>query len=375
VRFGLAVRLLFHDRGRLATALGGIAIAVLLMLVQLGFRNAIFDSTIQILDSFDADLIVQNANKRVSLSLEPIPRERLYQARAVAGVASAYPLWLSRANWKNRDNGKDFPVRVLAFRPEDPVWKLPEGKVAPGELAAPDTVLIDSRSRPQLGDLSTGPAQLARRSVRVLGQFAVGSDMLVDGNAIVGLQTFLRLSPQPKDRIEFVLIKAAPGVVPESLVAPLRAALPGDVAVRTWTANRDRDLAYWASSNPVGIVMVLGMFLGFLAGIGIVYQILYAQIADYLKEFATLRAIGWSGPSIISVVLVQALLLAVLGFIPSLAVGAEIYHLLAETSGLPIYISVGWSALVLALTTVMCLSAGVLAVRRLLDTDPADLFS
>jgi putative ABC transport system permease protein len=282
---------------------------------------------------------------------------------------------MSKLAMKNLATGKEHPIRLVAFEPDDPVWAPSELTTLAPALTSRDTIIVDRKSRKDYGRLQLGPAQLARHDVQIVGQFALGTDFTTDGTAMSSIQTFVDVTHIPDTTIEFLLIKAKPGVSPESLVEPLRQAMPKDVSVSTRAEMREHDLIYWNKSSPVGIVMGMGMFLGFLAGIGIVYQILFAQIADYLKEFATLRAIGWSGPSIVSIVLFQAVLLAVLGFIPSLGIGYGIYKLVEVASGLPMRVTVDRAGSVLAMTAVMCLFAGVLAVRRLLEADPAELFA
>jgi putative ABC transport system permease protein len=373
--FLLAFRILMHDKGRLLTALTGIGIAVLLMLVQLGFRNAIFDSSVQMVDAFDADIIIQNKNKNVTLVADSFPRERLYQARAIRGVESAHAIWMTKVNWKNAATGKEHPIRIIGIQPDEPVWANRELAALTPLLRTSDTALVDRKSRHEYGNLEPGPAQLGRRSIEVVGNFTMGTDFTTDGTAVTSTDTYVSITQKEENQIEFVLVKAAPGVAPESLLEPLRASMPRDVLIVTKEGMRERDSAYWNKASPIGIVMGMGMLLGFFAGVGIVYQILFAQVADHLKEFATLRAVGWSGPSIASIVLFQAILLSVFGFIPSLGIGAGIYELVARTSGLPMRVTVDRAGMVLALTAFMCLFAGLFAIRRLLEADPAELFS
>jgi putative ABC transport system permease protein len=87
----LAVRLLLHDRARLATAAAAVAFALLMMLLQLGFRNALLDSSLELLRQLNADLLVIHKEKMPFLRRAWMPKERLYQSLSVPGVEAAYP--------------------------------------------------------------------------------------------------------------------------------------------------------------------------------------------------------------------------------------------------------------------------------------------
>ena len=70
----------------------------------------------------------------------------------------------------------------------------------------------------------------------------------------------------------------------------------------------------------------------------------------------------------------QALLLGVLGFIPAILMTFSLYTILTGITGISTFLTVSRVLLVLSLTLTMCLVSGLLAVRRALEVDPADLF-
>jgi putative ABC transport system permease protein len=111
-----------------------------------------------------------------------------------------------------------------------------------------------------------------------------------------------------------------------------------------------------------------------LVGIVIVYQILSTDVADHLKEYATFKAIGYKQAFFLGIVFEEALILAVLGFIPGTLAAMGIYKLLALKSGLPVGLTLGRALLVFIGTIVACSISGAIATRRLSQADPADLF-
>ncbi len=100
----------------------GIAFAVMLMLVELGFQHAFLESTLQLIRGFDADIVLISPTKLFFARKDPFPRRYLYEAAAVRGVASAAPVYgeWTISLWKNPQTHKPYPIQVLAFDPDKP---------------------------------------------------------------------------------------------------------------------------------------------------------------------------------------------------------------------------------------------------------------
>jgi putative ABC transport system permease protein len=369
----LAFRLLTHDKVRLAASIGGVTFAVFLMLLQIGFRNAILDTVVELLDVLDADIIVAGKGKRYMLDSSRIPRQRLFQARSATGVAAAYPFTFTARAWKNLESGLERPVRLVAVAPDDPLFLRDDIRGSQRGLDSPDTALLNRRSRPYLGRLTTGPAQIERRMVRVIDTFAFGTDADADGTVIVSEETLYRFGWRP-ELIEMVVVKTAPGASTAAVAASLRSILPMDVLIHTKAQLREKDYRYWSRVVPIGILVGIGVIMGFIVGVAICYQILYTEISDHLTEFATLKAIGYQNAYLTSVVLAEATFISLAAFVPGALLSAIAYAALAASTGLVVRLGIGSLAEVLALTVGMCVAAGVLALRPAFQTDPARLF-
>ncbi len=370
----LAWRLLTHQPGRLITSVGGVAFALLLMILQLNFRNALLDSSTELLRQIDADVLVINKGKRPFLSRDRMPSERFYQSPTANRVAPAHPAWLALLSWKNLDDALERPIRVIGFVPGDPVFLIDEVNAAAAALSVRGTALIDSRSRSDYGRVDAGPAQVARREIEIIGTFPLGTDFEVDGNLIVGEDTFFELSGQNRQNMEMALLQAQPGVDLQELVSRLRDVLPGDVAVFAKWELLELDLEFWRSGTPISVILLVGVALGFAVGVVICYQILYTDVLDHLAEFATLKAVGYGDTYIRVVVIVEAWVLSILGFVPGALVGAALQQLLGGITGLPVHYSWSGIGVVLALSLSMCTAASVLALRKTATLDPAELF-
>jgi putative ABC transport system permease protein len=109
-------------------------------------------------------------------------------------------------------------------------------------------------------------------------------------------------------------------------------------------------------------------------GVAIVYQVLSTDIANMMGEYATLKAMGYGPRYLTQVVLSQAVLLALFGYLPSLIVSFGLYQLVGSLSGMPMIMTLGIASLVLLLAVLMCVLSGIAALRKLYQADPADLF-
>src|SRR5215510_2428359 len=157
-RVPIAWRNLTHSPRRLAMSISGIAFAVLRVFTEIGFLNGLYDSQFELINHLSADLIITNRLKHTMVQLTPFARRRLYQATTIPGVKATYPLYihLERPVWKSPTNRNLYPIRVLAFRPEDPVFVDPTIMAHAAALQMPDTVLIDAQSKSYFGERHAG---------------------------------------------------------------------------------------------------------------------------------------------------------------------------------------------------------------------------
>ncbi|MDG2333292.1 MAG: ABC transporter permease DevC [Myxococcota bacterium] len=367
-------RLLMHERGRLIASVGGVTFALLLMLLQIGFRNALLDSAIQLLREVDADILVINKEKDPFLARNRMHKERLYQALSVEGVESASPLWIALEQWKNLEEETLHPIRVIGFNPREPTFLIDEVNENVDKLNRIGTAFLDSHARDSYGKLPDGIAQVSLREIEIVGSFPLGTDFEVDGSLLVSDETFFELTRQSPDWIEIALLRLKPGAEMNRVLENLALTLPGDVRAFSKAQLIDRDLDYWRTGTPISVILLVGVALGFAVGVVICYQILYTEVLDHLAEFATLKAMGYGDSYIQFVVMVESVLLSALGFVPSLVLGSFMLAVLGWSSGLPAGISLGDALNVGLLAVSMCTLAGTLALRKVRNLEPAELF-
>ncbi|HCF29151.1 MAG TPA: ABC transporter [Cyanobacteria bacterium UBA11049] len=373
---------LIKEKTRLLVAIAGIAFADMLILLQLGFQDALYDGATQTQRLLQADLVLINPQFQTLFSVQSFPRQRLYQALSADGVASVSSIYIASAQWKNPDTRQNRAILVWGVDPEAPSFAVPEIKKNLQQIRQLNQVLFDRSSRPEYGAIAdtlqkqrTLEAEVNQQMIRVVGTFAIGASFAADGNIITSDSTFLKLFPQRQpDKIEVGGIQLQPGTKPELVKAQLTAMLGNEVRIMTPEEFASVEKHYWESQGAIGFIFGLGVTVGFIVGIVIVYQILYTDVANHLPEYATLKAMGYDDRYLLGVLIQQSLLLAILGYIPGFLISVGLYQIAYAAILMPIAMKFERAVFVLVLTFVMCSVSGAIAMQKLRSADPADVF-
>ncbi|MEH1798609.1 ABC transporter permease DevC [Nostoc sp.] len=373
---------LTREKTRLAVALAGIAFADILMFMQLGFRDALYYSNVRFHNSLQGDIVLINSQSNAILAMRSFSQRRLYKALELPAVQSVHPIYLDFTIWKNPVTGRPRSILIFGMNPETNLVNLPGVQENLDKLKLPDVVLFDRSSRVEYGPIAANydqgkpvTAEVRRRRVKVEGLFTLGASFGADGNLITSDINFLRIfNNRQKGLIDIGLIRLKPGADANVVAQELRKYLPKEVNVLTKSEFIDFERSYWANSTAIGFIFTLGTVMGFIVGTVIVYQILYTEVADHLAEYATLKAIGYTQNYLLTVILQEALLLAVLGYFPGIVFALFMYNSARNATLLPVFMSFERATMVLILTILMCIISGAVAVRKLRSADPADIF-
>jgi len=381
-RIPLAWLLLSRQPARLAVALAGIAFAGILMFMQLGFRDGLFDASVTVHKLFDADLVLISPRTMSSIGMASFPRRRLVQVMADPAVRGITPVNWNLLLWRNPQTRSTRSILVLGFEPADPLFTDPSIAVKAKGLSQKGRVLFDQLSRPEFGPIASWynqgkvvETEVAGKRVRVADLVSLGASFGADGNMLTSRETFLKLMPStPPGSIELGLIRLAPGTDIQAASRRIKALLPDDVKILTKQGFEEFEKNYWRSSTAIGFIFTLGSAMGFVVGCVIVYQILYSDVSDHLPEYATLMAMGYRLAGLLGVVAREALILAALGYLPAYISAQLLYGLVRSGTKLPVAMDPQRALLVFSLILVMCLGSAAVAMRRLGDADPAEIF-
>ena len=372
---------LSHQKVRMIVALSGIAFADILIFMQLGFYTSMFGGITRIHENLNGDLFLVSARAKTLVDGQNFSHRYLYQAAAIDGITSASPFYYSNAGWINPWEKKVTNVAILAFDPAHPVLDLPEVNQQLEQIKLPDKVLVDRLARPDLGPIAETLEQgkpisteVSKRRISVEGMFTLGSTLWVEGYLITSDWNYLRLyGANSIDNVTVGVLKVEAGAEVEIVKQKIRASLPSDVAVMTHQEFIKAEKDFY-QNHPAGTIFNFGVMMGFVVGVVIVYQVLFADVNDHLSEYATLKAMGYPDKSLLAVVFQEAIILAVLGFIPGFGVSIGMYGLLEALTTMPLAMQSDVALRVFFLTVTMCLASGAIAIRKLQSADPAEVF-
>jgi putative ABC transport system permease protein len=373
---------LMREKQRFAVAVAGIAFAVILMLVQLGLRDALSESATKPIDHLQGDLIITSSQYEYLFSTDNFTQRRLYSALALDDVEWVAPLYLGIGTWRQPETYEERKILVLGFIPSTPVVDFPEVWQNKEKLEISDSVLFDSASRPEYGPVTeiyardkTVVTEVNGKRIKVVGLFNLGPTFGSNAHLIASDLTFLRMfKNRQQGLIDLGFVKLKSGSNPEQAGARLRAMLPQDVNVLTRQALLEQEKNYWNRHLPIGFIFNLGSLMGLVVGGVVVYQILFADVNDQLPEYATLKAMGYLDRNLFKVVLQEATILSALGFVPGYLVAQMLYIFAHDKAGVPIHMTFARVVIVFILTALTCGVSGAIAMRKLRLADPAEIF-
>ncbi len=449
---------LTYEKSRLLVAIAGITFAVVLMFLQLGFRDALFTSAIRLQSNLVGDLVIINPQSTNLVGMRNFSQRRLYQAYGLDEVASVNPLYIGLGAWKIQEDpaGQTRNILVLGANPDADVFRMAGAAINIDRVKTQDVVLFDRTSRAEFGPIVAECGSLSlksqftdqafacnhlvtrevgNRKLAIGGLFELGASFAADGAVITSDTNFLRMFDNRRSGLINVgLINLKPNASPyatmlkfilempdDTVVLPREKLSPDGKRVRALFQERvgddgkvireenkekvvvsKQDLTiedlqktqdaaiddarimtmdgyiafekgYWQKSTAIGFIFTLGTVMGFIVGIVIVYQILYTDVSDHLAEYATLKAMGYNNFYLARIVIQEAFVLSILGFLPGLGISFGLYNLTKNATLLPLYI---WDKAipVMILTMVMCVISGAISLRKVQSADPAEIF-
>jgi putative ABC transport system permease protein len=372
--FTLAFRNLFHDRIRLAVTMVGILFSIVLVAVQLGLYLGARNIIVSMIDRSDGDLWIMAYGTKNFEEGQPISAREKFAALSIPGVAKAVPIIVSFTDWRKPTGGSSLVVIVGADAEDGGLspWNIVEGDVT--GLGARDAVIVDKTYLTDLGIHGVGDtAQVGSSRVRISGITDGIRSFTVSPYVFTTLNRARNLLDMPSDMITYVLVKLDPGADIEAVRKSLREKVP-ESEVLSKSEFHDRSLNHWLFATGAGVALIGGAILGLVVGTVIVAQTLYSSTKDHINEFATLRALGSSSGYIHRVILAQAALSALLGYALGMVIALTVVYL-SEHTALPIVMTPGLAALLLALTVAMCAISALSAIGKVMRIDPAVVFN
>ena len=319
----LAWRNLTENKRRLLASVAGTAFAVTLMFMENGFRHAMLDSMVNVIERLDGQIVIVSRTLYTLAIPYSFPYRRIVQARDFPAVIGTSPVYVVARSgyWRDVRDGSLNRICVVGIPLEDDVLNIDEVKNELVALGRPDTAMADALSRSaSFGEFAAGQvSELSGHTIKIVGTFKLGINSQSNGNLIMSDRNLFRVFPELAGKTEgdsavtVGLLRVRPGTDLIRLRSDLQAAMPADVRVLTLEEFIAKERDFWDKVAPIGTVFHIGVVMGFIVGCVICYQVLFSDISDRLGEFATLKAMGYSNLRLFRVVVMQARLPCALG--------------------------------------------------------------
>jgi putative ABC transport system permease protein len=369
----LARRNLFHDKVRLTVTLTGIVFSVVLIVVQLGLFIGFTTATSNLIDHSGADLWITSKNVPYVEQGVAFSERKLNQVRAVPGVADAQKIIAHWTQWKRHDGGEE-SVQIVGINVDDAMerpWNLVEGRVE--DLKFPDAVIMDELYKQKLGVTHTGEVfEIGGHRARVVGFTKGIRSFTTSPYVFTSFKNAQDYTALREDQTYFILVKAAAGAD----VQQVRRALLNrvtDVEVFTTARFSRMTTFYWMFTTGAGVAVLIAAVLGLVVGFVVVAQTIYATTVDHIREYGTLKAMGAPNSYVYKVIMQQAGISAVIGYVLGMIV--SIFVVQGSQKGGAAILMPGWMAVgMFFLTLLMCVGAALVSINKVTRLDPAMVF-
>ena len=297
----LARRNLLQDKTRLFLSVAGVGLAIMLILVLVGFVAGMNLQVSRYLDHAPGSVVLVQAGTNGASSV--LPAEIVDSARAVEGVSSAIPI-VTQTAVLDLGQTKQY-VSVVGYDPGQGggPWALREGHLA----TADDEVVLDGVLADRRGVRLNDDFELMGQTFKVVG--------LSDGTTTwMTSYLFMRLGAAQRlfgltNAVSIVLLTPSAGVSADALRSRLTTLAGADALLKS-------DLI---ASTRRSYLSVFGAPLDLMAGIAgmvgtlVVGLVIYTATLERQREYGVLKAVGGGNGFLYRVVATQALIAAVAG--------------------------------------------------------------
>lgn len=370
----LALKTLFHEKGRLFITLMGITFATILTVIQVAMYIGMMGNATAIIRHVDADIWVVSKNIQNFDFANPFPEERINRVRALPQVVWADKLLLAWGFLKLASGGRE-QVQIVGFNPDSGVggpWSLIEGTVT--DVKGGRYMIADKTSEQRLGRLETGTVwELTSMQENRFKLVGISENIKSFTTAPMLFMAYNQARAfYPAQQTTFIVAKVKDQKSIPQVADALRTSMK-DNDVFTRTGFIYKTVMYWTVQTGMGMGFFITALLGLTVGGAIVGQTIYANTMEHLQEFGTLKAVGAKNRDLYTIIFSQAGISAIIGYT------AGILFILAvkggiEKAGVSLYISAGLLILLFLAILLTCLFSAYFSVRKVRKLDPVMVF-
>ncbi len=355
---------LLADKVRLLISVGGVAFAVLLILVVGSLYRGFQEQAGSFVEGVPGDVwVMEQDTADIFHSFSVVSEDKLGQVAAVPGVHGLVLVYGKRVTVHYDGGGGDTYIMALDLPQGTEVL---HGMKAPG----PGQIVLDDVFARKSG-LSIGDSLDVRGRVLTVSQVGNVSN--------VGLSQFSLISAGDarevlavSDNVNYLLVSVEPGADASAVAKAIEREVPGIKAATKAefaAANRNEITEFF-----IPIVSVL-LAVAFLVGTAVVGLTIYTATVERTREYGVMKAIGASGGHLFRIVIAQSIAVGVAGFLVGVPMTLAVNRLAEQL--VPEFVNVvRWQDVlaVFAAALAMAVIAAFVPVRRVASVDPAAVF-
>lgn len=303
----IALRNLSQDKTRFAISSGGVALAIMLILVLNGFFAGMNRQVSAYLESNPIQLVVAQKQVRNFLGINStVPLILIPKIEDVSGVKEVIPVLSSYIILDI--GGRREPSLMIGFDPQKGGG--PRSILQGTRNLGLDEVILDyvvaNRHKLEIGD----DIIIAGRSFKIVG-ISGGVSSWMTGAFFLRFETAAKLLAS-RNSASFLFVSGRG----EAEISALRSRIAD--AVKDFTVSPketviDNDIALFAGvfGQPLRFMVIVA----FLIGVLLVGAAIYAATIERAREYGVLKALGAKNSQLYSVVFIQAFIVAISGFL------------------------------------------------------------
>ncbi|MBI3764011.1 MAG: ABC transporter permease [Chloroflexi bacterium] len=364
----VAFRNLFQNKIRLVISVGGVALALLLILALDAVFSGVEQQVTAYIDYSGADVFVsQEGVRNMHMASSALSASVASKVKAVSGVASVTPiLYVTNVVVADEERNLAYIIGLPPNAAMGGPWRVVAGERIPSDGEAIIDAGVAEKSGIGLGD-----------EVKILGEeFTVaglsdGTATLINSVAFISKRDFAKLRGDP-GTVSYLLVKVEPGGSPERVAARIEAQVSEVTAqTRPAFAAQERRVIKDMSTDVIAIMNLTG----FLIGMAVMALTVYTATLSRRAEYGVLKALGARNGHLYRTVLAQALISVALGFGLGLAFTLLLAAIVPQLgTNLSLLISGASLVKVSLVSLVIAAFSAILPIRQIAGLDPAMVF-
>jgi putative ABC transport system permease protein len=368
----VGLRMMFHDKLKMAGTLFGVVFAVVLSNQQLGTFLGLIYKNQMMLEITGMDLWIIPAGAETFAPGKVLPVTDAAVAETTPGVVWAEPMLLGASTVKLPKGGTEGVTVVGTKFPRrlESEWQLINGSL--DSLNRPDTMIFEDSERETLGGMNLGSVrEVGNRNVTV-GGFTYGLIPFGPSYALADYELARELLKTPNDQASYIAVRAQKGANLQTVKAGIQSKMSSSVVV-TKDEFKGMIVKNILTKTAIGITFGTSTIFGLIVGFVIVSLSMFSSVVDNIREFGTLKAIGVTNGDLGMLLFVQSLAYGGIGSILGLALVTRMAAGIRSAKlalVLPPWLTFGTFFVMIG----MCIFASSLALLRLRRVEPAMVF-